>query len=93
MLHKGMAVIIRNRDELELFVQAANKKGYDSLFFDVRHIENFPIRLSCNEDRPDFNCISRCSNIFYPLNPTITKVVEASDLFRNYLISIRKEKT
>ena len=91
MLNKGMAVLIRNEDELEAFAREADKKGYDFLHYNIRK-QRTPIRISCNIDRPDFNCLSRCEDLYYPLNKGITKVVEASDLFRNQLISIRRAK-
>lgn len=93
MLHKGMAVIIRDKDELEAFAQAADKKGYFFGLSDVRCINSFPVRISCNADRPDYRCLSSCHDLDYPLRPTINKVVEASDLFKNQLISLRKVKS
>ena len=91
MLNKGMAVLIRNEDELEAFAREAEKKGYDFVFGNIR-AQRTPIRISCNIDRPDFKCLSKCEDLDYPLNKGITKVVEASEIFRNQLISIRRAK-
>lgn len=93
MLYRGIAVIIRNRDELEVFARAANKKGYCFETTSLLGINMFPVRISCNADRSNLKCLSKSHDLDWPLNPTITEVVEASELFRNQLISIRRAKS
>lgn len=87
MLHKGMAIIIRNKDELEVFAQAANRTGYKFRRARIRSLYT-PVRVSINTD----GYLTQCDDLNYPLNDGITEVVEASQLFRNQLISERRKQ-
>lgn len=87
MIYKGMAVIIRNEDELECFAQAAEKKGYKFSMSKIRSVR-VPVRISVNVRSGD-DCLSKTHNLRYELNNGITEVVEASVLFRNQLIAMK----
>ena len=90
MLHKGMAVIVRNKEEASVFEAAVHKKGYEYVTGQAFKCEKYyPVRYSINM-KETHHCMSKCDTINFPLNDGITKVIEASDLFRNQLISMRK---
>lgn len=91
MLHKGMAVIVRNKEEAKVFDEAVYKKGYRYRGGQVFKCQDwYPTRYSINTEA-SHNCMSKCDDLDYELNRGIEKVVEASDLFRNQLISMKRK--
>jgi hypothetical protein len=95
MLHKGMAVICRTEDELKVLANMVNKTDYkwvDGKLFSANNRTHAPVRISFNSTNTGNHCITKCDDLGYPLNTGITEVVEASDLFKNQLISLRRAK-
>ena len=91
MLHKGMAVIVRNKEEASVFEAAVDKKGYKYRGNQVfKCAQYYPVRYSINVHEAH-HCISKCDDIHFPLNSGITEVFEASVLFKNQLISMRRK--
>ena len=92
MIHKGMAVICRTQVEMEVLVNAVKKTPYrwvNGLRFEGE--SELPIRISFNIRGLD-DCITKCISIEYPVNDGITEVFEASELFRNQIISLKRAK-
>lgn len=92
MLRKGIIVRIRNEEERQCFIQAADKLGLRGNAGSTPEritSSHMPISIliaNCSSN----NCMSYASNATY--RDGINEVVEAADLFRNQLISMRRAK-
>lgn len=93
MLRKGISLIIRSEDERKCFIQAANKLGYlgrgGSSPVSIARLD-VPFAISIDNVSTD-RCMGSGKNLTFT-NYGKLEIVEASELFLNQLISLRKAK-
>lgn len=91
MLHKDMTIIIRNEYERQCFMQSANKLNLRGRQGSTpeRLTRRIPVAIFLNQAVGDCMSYSICVNSYSEQPNTY----EASDLFRNQLISMRRAKS
>ena len=96
LIKKGMSINCRNREEVEVFQQVATAEGHkwctgDSLLTCYANEQSMSYQVGCFATNPFPNDITFCHDFNYTHDGKLT-LVEASDVFGNYLISRRAKR-